>query len=131
MRAAFWLSVVALLLPTVPAGKQDVAPQLSAGEAMAAANAAVSDMTQFCSRQPNACEVGSHAAAAFGEKVKAGAKMLYDYVTERLAAEKTGSIGGTRAAHPSKASPNTLTPADVALPWRGPQPKDGETKRGG
>ncbi len=130
LRAAFWLSVVAVLLPTAPAGKQDSAPPVSAGEAVAAANAAVSDMSQFCARQPNACEVGSHAAAAFGDKVKAGAKRLYEYVAERLAAENTGSTGGTKSASPAKLPANTLTPADSALPWRGPQLKDGEAKRG-
>src|SRR2546430_454333 len=74
LRVAFWLSVVVILLPS---GSQAPASgsQVGAGEAMSAASAAVSDMRQFCGRQPEACTVGSQAAVVFGQKAQAGAKM--------------------------------------------------------
>ena len=67
-------------------------PTIETAEAVSAASAAVSDMRQFCARQPEACSVGSQAAVAFGYKAQAGAKMLYDFLTEALAPRETGSV---------------------------------------
>ena len=101
IRAAFWLCVVLALLPTF-AGK-DTSPQQSvaqsnigAGEAVIAASATVSDLTGFCSRQPEACSVGSQAAVAFGNKAQAGAKILYDYLNDRAPSNATGSMRSSR-----------------------------------
>ncbi len=52
-RVAFWLSIVILLLPAPPS-PQAVEPQFNATQALSAAIAAVSDMRQFCARQPDA-----------------------------------------------------------------------------
>jgi hypothetical protein len=85
LRMAFWLGVVAVLLPrdgTAPASSA----QISATDAMSAATATVGDMRQFCERQPEACNVGSQAAVALEDRAKAGAKRLYDMLNERLAA---------------------------------------------
>lgn len=117
LRVAFWLSVVIVLLPAAPT-KEKAANQVGAAEAVSAASAAVSDMKQFCTRQPEACEVGSHAISTFGQKAQAGAKMLYEFLTDRFGQEQTGSVGAVRPDN----SQNTLTPADLAPEWRGPQP---------
>src|SRR3954470_4316376 len=95
IRVAFWLSIVVLLLPT---GSQQPksTPTIETAEAVSAASAAVSDMRQFCSRQPDACSVGSQAAVAFGYKAQAGAKMLYEFLTEALAPGETGSVTTTK-----------------------------------
>jgi Family of unknown function (DUF5330) len=125
LRAAFWLTVVAVLLPTGHSSPTAPASQVGAVEAVSAAGATVADLSQFCTRQPNACVVGSQAAAAVGQRAQAGAKMLFDLVTEHLgsgdreAEAKTPDRPGTAA----KPSHNTLTPADVAPAWRGPEPK--------
>jgi cysteine desulfuration protein SufE len=57
LRAAFWLSVVVVLLPASPSAPGPPGPRVSATEAVSAANAAVFDMRHFCSRQPDACAV--------------------------------------------------------------------------
>lgn len=113
LKVAFWLSIAVMLLPTSSehASKQ----QVSAAEAMGAASAAVSDMRQFCARQPGACEVGSQAVTTFGQKAQSGAKMLYEFLTDKFGPESTGSI--PPAAKPSQ---HTLTPNDLAPSWRGP-----------
>jgi hypothetical protein len=140
IRVAFWLSIVILLLPTggsQPSGT----PQVGTVEALAAAGAAVSDMRQFCARQPEACDVGSQAAAAFGQKAQASARMIYEFLTERLAGDqaapreqkpstpaapasasepRTNETTGTIAGASSR---DTLTQADRATPWRGPRPR--------
>ncbi len=140
IRVAFWLSIVLVLLPT---GGSKQASQMAAqgneitavGAASAAA-ATVSDMSQFCARQPDACAVGAQAAGAFGQRVQAGAKMLYEFLNEKIAAQATGSVATdgsaktTATSHASKPAQNTLTPADLAPAWRGPQPrKDDQNKR--
>ena len=75
MRMAFWLTVILALLPS--SGSQPTPTiNVSALEAMSAAKATVTDMGSFCGRQPDACSVGSQAAAAIGHRAQAGAKMV-------------------------------------------------------
>ena len=131
IRVAFWLSIVIILLPS---GSQQTKPasQVDAAEAVSAASAAVADMRQFCARQPEACTIGSQAAVAFGYKAQAGAKMLYEFLSETLAPAETGSVipASTRKVDTAAKSQNTLLPADLAPAWRGPIPRpDPRTKR--
>ena len=119
LKAAFWLSVVVMLLPS--GEKSAPAPQVGATEAVSAAGAAVSDMRQFCARQPEACAVGSQAATAFGQKAQAGAKMLYEFLNDRVPNE-TASLGG-KPTGAAQRSQHTLTPDDLAPAWRGPEPR--------
>ena len=121
LRAAFWLSVVVLLLPASPSAPGPWGP--SAAEAMLAATAAVGDMRQFCSRQPDACAVGSQALNQFGHKAQIGAKLLYDFLSDKLSADANpGATAAPAAEHPAKTSQNSLTPADLIPPWRGLRP---------
>jgi hypothetical protein len=124
LRVAFWLGVVLILLPS--GGSQPVPPsQVSAGDALSAAKAAVSDLQQFCARQPGACEVGSQTAVTLGQRAQAGAKILYEFLHEQFGnddaagAQATGSVTGR-----TKPSQHTLRPADLSPPWRGPDPRD-------
>jgi hypothetical protein len=133
-KAAFWLTIVVLLLPADEKHAGASAPQVGATEAVSAAGAAVSDMRQFCTRQPDACTVGSQAAVVLGHKAQAGAKMLYDFLSDRLGPQETGSVAATKtserpaAGGANPASQHTLTPSDVAPAWRGPEPRR-EAKR--
>jgi hypothetical protein len=121
LKLAFWLTIVVLLLPSDRA-QQGAIPQIGTSEAVSATGAVVSDVRGFCARQPDACAVGSHALAEFGHKAHAGAKMLYDFLGEKVAHEPAHATG-EQAAGNRKPSQNTLTPADLAMPWRGPQPR--------
>jgi hypothetical protein len=129
LRMTFWLSVVLVLLPS--GGSQQrtaTAPsaELGAMETISAASATVSDMRQFCTRQPEACAIGSQAAAAIGQRAQAGAKMVYDFISERSAPRETGSAT-TRPrqvaaqAAPAASTQDTLTAADLVPAWRGPR----------
>jgi hypothetical protein len=135
LRMVFWLGVVLVLLPSVVTPRGAGTDELGAADAISAASATVSDLKAFCARQPDACTVGSHVATAIGYKAQAGAKMLYDVLTEALAPHETASLeagtGRTKSARVKfpmeRASQNTLTPADLAPAWRGPQPhRDGK-----
>jgi hypothetical protein len=123
LRAAFWLGLVLVLLPSVvstPEPHIAAGAAVSATEAASAATATMSDMRQFCQRQPEACAVGAQIAIALGHKAQAGAKMVYDFVTEKLAAESTDRP--PERAPPAIGAPRTtLTPADLGPEWRGPR----------
>src|SRR5262249_22114085 len=45
---------------------------------------AVADFGHFCDRQQEACVVGSRTAVTLGQRAQAGAKMLYEYLSQRL-----------------------------------------------
>jgi Family of unknown function (DUF5330) len=151
LRLVFWLGLVLVLLPRDKTPESEKLPQISVQEAVQAATAAVSDMSQFCKRQPAACEVGGQAATVIGVRAQDGARKIYQTITDKKAAEgdkkadsdkkasegekkppeaakkapdHTGSIGGNEETDPVLAESvphDTLTQADLALEWRGAQ----------
>jgi hypothetical protein len=134
LRMAFWLGVVLVLLPSGSAQHVAQSGDVGTSGAISAASATVQDMRGFCTRQPDACTVGSQVAVSLGYRAQAGAKMLYEFLTEALAPKETGALphgtaprGSVAKAEPVKSSPdrasqNTLTPADLAPAWHGSQP---------
>lgn len=124
LRMAFWLGLVLILLPSGPQDSPS-ASKVGAADALSAASATVHDFKGFCSREPNACTVGSQLATTLGYRAQAGAKMLYDFLSEALAPRQNSSLadagGKSDLARSSlrQASQNTLTPADLSPPWRG------------
>jgi hypothetical protein len=134
LRMAFWLGVVLVLLPSGSAQHAAQTSDVGTSGAISAASATVQDMRGFCTRQPDACTVGSQVAVSLGYRAQAGAKMFYDFLTEALTPKETGALphgatprGSVAKAEPVKSSPdrasqNTLTPADLAPAWHGPQP---------
>ena len=144
LRMCFWLGLVLVLLPRDRTPESEKLPQISVSDAVTAATAAVSDMSQFCKRQPQACEVGGQAATVIGVRAQDGARKIYRSVTDKKADEKkgddkkgddkksetdkkspdhTGSIGVAYNDDPSpiNAVPHdTLTADDLAAEWRLP-----------
>ena len=129
LRVAFWLTIVLALLPTggTQNGAQAQTDQAKFGatDAVVAASAAVSDMSNFCDRQPNACVVGAEAAVAIGQRAQAGAKLVYDFINDRASrGSETGSVASTKVAAvrtvpASPGSQSTLKPSDLEPLWRG------------
>jgi Family of unknown function (DUF5330) len=121
LRMAFWLGLVLVLLPRDKTPESDKLPQIGASEAVSAATAAVSDMSQFCKRQPAACEVGGQAATVIGQRAKDGAQKLYKIITDKKSPDHTGSIGNAEAAEATDMAPrDTLTPDDMTVEWQVP-----------
>jgi hypothetical protein len=127
LRMAFWLGLVLVLLPREKTPESEKLPQVSVSAAVTAATAAVSDMSQFCKRQPQACEVGGQAATVIGARAQEGARKIYQSITDKKSdagkksPDHTGSIGGVDEPDPAQAeaaSPDTLTPDDLAVEWR-------------
>ncbi len=135
LRMTFWLGLVLVLIPIGTAQRNASTSEVSATEAISAASATVGDVRGFCSRQPEACTVGSQVATAIGYRAQAGAKMLYEALTEAVGPRETGSIvnatsqktGNMKIAATKSAagrtSQNTLTATDLAPAWRGPVPR--------
>ena len=134
LRITFWLGLVLVLLPRDKTPESDKLPQIGAADAVQAATAAVSDMTQFCKRQPAACEVGGQAATIIGQRAQDGAKKIYQIINDKKdtnekndkpdkkVPDHTGSItvAGEGDAAATEAPRDTLTQDDLALEWRGP-----------
>jgi hypothetical protein len=123
LRMAFWLGLVLVLLPRDKTPESDKLPQLGASEAVSAASAVVSDMSQFCKRQPAACEVGGQAATVLNQRAQDGARKLYQIITDKRSSDHTGSIGGMEDgdAPAVEAAPrDTLSPGDLLTEWHAP-----------
>jgi Family of unknown function (DUF5330) len=134
LRITFWLGLVLVLLPRDKPPQSDKLPQIGAADAVQAATAAVSDVSQFCKRQPAACEVGGQAATIIGQRAQDGARKIYQIINDKKeqitndkndkndkkAPDHTGSIA--LAGEGDAASRETLTQDDLALEWRGPAP---------
>jgi hypothetical protein len=133
LRMAFWLGLVLVLLPREKTPESEKLPQIGASQAVQAATAAVSDMTQFCKRQPAACEVGGQAATVIGQRAQGGARKVYQYITDKpdksdkpdkRAPDHTGSIAGMESAEGAQpdVAHDTLTPDDMQIEWQGAPP---------
>ena len=84
----------------------------------------ISDIRQFCERQPGACTAGSQAIVQFGHKAETGAKWLYQFLNERKATDQLPvTTKGADKSSTGRPSSSTLTPTDLAAPWHGPQPR--------
>ena len=123
LRVAFWLSIVAILLPSDPAKKGDSAQaSVTPIEALGAAQAALEDARGFCGRKPEACEVGAQALHGFGQKAQLGSKYLYEFLSDQFGESQSDRTTGSI---PERAGRQTLTPADAAPAWKTPsQPAD-------
>jgi hypothetical protein len=139
LRMAFWLGLVLVLLPREKTPESDKVPQVGASEAVSAATAAVSDMGQFCKRQPAACEVGGQAATVIGQRAQDGARKIYKIITDKKP-EITDKQPGVQPGAPAKkpdhtgsidaesavaaaSSADALTEDDMAIEWHLPRPQ--------
>ena len=120
LRITFWLGLVLVLLPRDKTPESDKLPQIGASEAVSAATAAVSDMGQFCKRQPAACEVGGQAATVIGQRAQDGARKLYKIITDKKP-DHTSSIGNGEAVVVNAPTADALTEEDMAIEWQMPR----------
>ena len=112
LRMTFWLGLVLVLLPRDKTPDSDKLPQIGASEAVQAATAAMSDMSQFCKRQPAACEVGGQAATVIGQRAADGARKVYGIITDKT--EKTDKPEKAEKPEPAEKphKPEKKTPGE-------------------
>ena len=80
VRAAFWLMIIVLLLPTDAQQRSEV---------YGTAQAAVNDVSSFCDRNPDTCARGKDAFAVFVQKAQFGARMLMDLIQNKTSGGAT------------------------------------------
>jgi Family of unknown function (DUF5330) len=120
-RAVFWLGLIIALLPLAPLLQETSVSKVGAVDSLSAASAAVSDIRQFCVRQPDACAAGSEAIAQFVQKAETGAKLLYQFLNERKVKDELPITLKSQDRPPTgRLSSSTLMPTDLAVSWRGP-----------
>ena len=142
LRMGFWLTVVCVLLPTGGGKQTSPDAQLDATQAVTLASAAVSDMSGFCDRQPEACAAGGKVASAIGLKAEAGARTIYQFINARLSQPTTATAEhsevaanrlqsaqapryttvSTTGSTGRRTTAGTLRPADLEPTWHGPVP---------
>ncbi|HEY0849262.1 MAG TPA: DUF5330 domain-containing protein [Bradyrhizobium sp.] len=109
LRLTFWLGLVLVLLPRDKTPESEKLPQIGASDAVQAATAAMSDVSQFCKRQPAACEVGGQAATVIGQRAADGARKVYGIITDK--AEKPDKADRPEQADkPHKKAPGADKP---------------------
>ena len=110
LRITFWLGLVLVLLPRDKTPESEKLPQIGAADAVQAATAAMSDMSQFCKRQPAACEVGGQAATVIGQRAADGARKVYSIITDKV--EKTDKPEKTEKQEPAEKPHKKMPGAD-------------------
>jgi hypothetical protein len=128
LRAAFWLTLILAVVPFIGSKPVDQTVSVDASEAMVAAGAAVSDMSGFCDRQPGACEIGTQAAVAIGQRAQAGARMVYEFINDQMTkGGATGSVPESSKVLTGQSSlglRGTLKASDHEPAWHGPGATD-------
>lgn len=121
IRAAFWLMIIVLLLPTDAQQRSEV---------YGTAQAAVNDVATFCDRNPETCARGKDAFSVFVQKAQFGARMLMDLINGRTESGEEAPSSEARSlfepasfdVSASQASQDTLAPEDREEAWSGPDP---------
>lgn len=101
LRTAFWLTLVLVLIPLGSDRESPTSEKVDPVSAYLAAQATVSDIGGFCSRNPLACETGSSALTIIGSRARDGARMVYEFLDEQIAETAPGDAivtGSTPAA---------------------------------
>jgi hypothetical protein len=109
IRAAFWLTIVVLLLPADPPSSE-ATNQVDAFQAIGAARDTVADVSSFCDRNPETCVTGNAVFDLLARKVRFGVRKVTEYFE---------SSGESQKAAP--AQDGTLTDEDAVSPWHPPK----------
>src|SRR5206468_10699727 len=86
-RTIFFLGAVAILMPSPPqeatrGSLLSWSSDVSAPQVINAASRTVSDMGDFCGRQPIVCETAGFIATKLEAKAKYSAKLIYEWANE-------------------------------------------------
>ena len=123
LRITFWLGIVLILLSSV--GSQSVPKsRVSTSEALWAAKVVAADIQQLCERQREACVVGSRTTVTLGQRAQAGAKILYEFLSEQFGSNEFRPVPTTDLVPlpPIRPTSQTLRPPDLVPSWRAAQP---------
>jgi Family of unknown function (DUF5330) len=137
LRPLFFFGAIAILLPSPPGenGRSSLIASrsdISTPEIVHAASRTVSDVGDFCARQPMVCETAGFIATKLEAKAKYSAKLIYEWANEASSAPSgedpfetealaTASLPAV-ADNGGMPSQNTLRVEDLIPDWRDPLP---------
>lgn len=122
LRAAFWLTVLAFLLPAAghdasprPTGANGASPaayvtgeggtagarDMDAGEMLSLAARSAEDMMGFCGRNPDVCERGHDVIAHVGRQTAFYGGKLFLWLTEKAREQQGEAASATASAVPT------------------------------
>ncbi|MEP3045818.1 MAG: DUF5330 domain-containing protein [Roseibium sp.] len=103
LRTAFWLTLVLVLIPLGSEKETDHVDAINPVSAYLAAQATVSDIGGFCSRNPLACETGGNALTAIGSRARDGAQLVYEFLDTKIENKQTSDtlVTGSTAVEPT------------------------------
>lgn len=113
VKAAFWLGLVAFLLPFGSASRETSANITFFGT-LAGAQEALQDLTGFCGRAPQACATGREFAVFAGERIGDGIRMAYALVDDRAARPKGPSPAPSEVSPPIAGTASSAAAASGA-----------------
>jgi hypothetical protein len=87
---------------------------------MAAAVETVADMRGFCQRNPNVCSTAGALAVTLESKAKYSVKLVYEWANEATGEDRSEPLPATLAAAETVDANNTLTIADLSIPFHKP-----------
>lgn len=117
LRAAFWFSLVLLVLPFGIGSDEQGSASVNPIQALLAARDAVGDIAGMCERKPDVCETGKAAMHTIGVRAKETARIAADMLDEQPAKQ---------AVQPAETVPatdqTTITGSVIPTPSARPDP---------
>lgn len=116
LRTAFWLTLVLVLIP-FGSDQENTTPTETVDpvSAFLVAQATVSDISGFCSRNPQACETGGNALTVIGSRARDGVRIVYEYIDARVEDRPENDALVTGSTTAAKSGPVIAVPAAAAL----------------
>lgn len=113
IKFCFWMFLISLFIPVDSKDNPQGTVQPGPLEAFFAARETISDLSQFCTRNPNACETGKAALNNAGVRASEVAKVGYQYLDTQLGNKTNGADAAVAAAHDDAAgNPAAATATD-------------------
>ena len=116
LRAAFWFSLVLLVLP-FSVGSDEQGQSVNPIQALLAARDAVGDIAGMCERKPDVCETGKAAVHTISVRAKETAKIAADMLDDQPAKQAEAAPAG-----PSDTT--TITGRGIPTPSARPDPNN-------
>ncbi|MBA8876708.1 DUF5330 domain-containing protein [Phyllobacterium myrsinacearum] len=99
IKFCFWMFLISLFIPGGSKDNPQGTAQPGPLEAFFAARETISDLSQFCTRNPNACETGKAALNNAGVRASEVAKVGYQYLDTQLGNKTNSADAAVAAAH--------------------------------
>lgn len=115
LRAAFWFSLVLLVLPFSIGSDEQSRESVNPIQALLAARDAVGDIAGMCERKPDVCETGKAAMHTIGVRAKETARIAADMLDEQTA-EQVARPAETVPATDQTAITGSVVPTPSARP---------------